>query len=154
MVDDSIAPLDHGSILPAFRHWIHGFTLQTLVYGINLILFLMSLWVLIIHILKGSATNRFHRHHLLQNWILLLYIIGMFALSSVYMGHQGMMAEDTWSRFLNVSNNINNVPDNIVQQVFSDRAPLQRTCNAILVLVNWGAVGLLVSFVSTVSCGW
>ncbi|KAF5359686.1 hypothetical protein D9756_003081 [Leucocoprinus leucothites] len=143
MVDDFPSILqDQGSAsVPAFRHWVHGFTLQTLVYGINTILFLMSLWVLIIHILKGSTGNRFHRHHLLQNCILLIYVMGMFILSSVFMGHQGIMAEDTWTRFL--SANSQSSPANVVQQVFSDRAPLQRACNAILNLVNWGTVSLL-----------
>lgn len=124
---------------PAFRHWVSGFTLQTLVYGINIVLFLMSLWVLAIHILKGVPSNRFHRHHLFQNSILLVYVTGMFALSSVYMAYQGIMADDMWFRFLDMNGNTSDT----IKHFFEDRISMQRTCNAILILVNWGTVGLL-----------
>ena len=126
---------------PAFRHWVSGFTLQTLVYGINIVLFLMSLWVLAIHILKGMPSNRFHRHHLFQNSILLVYVTGMFALSSVYMAYQGIMADDMWFRFLDMNGNTSDT----IKHFFEDRISMQRTCNAILILVNWGTVSLLVS---------
>jgi hypothetical protein len=145
MVDDlrqSILP-DHGrESIPAFQHWIKGFTLQTLVYGINVVLFVMTFWVLVIHILKGSTSHRFHRHHLLQNCILLVYVVVMFALSSVFMGHQGIIAGNTWSSLLDV-NGSSNVAD-IVETAFEEQVALQRACNAILILVNWGTVALLV----------
>jgi hypothetical protein len=142
MVDTFLSLHDHGRMsVPAFRYWIHGFTLQTLVYGINVVLFLMSIWVLTIHIMKGS-THRFHKYHQFQNTILLLYVVGMFALSSVLMGHQGVVAGDAWSQFLNVQSG--DSAEDVVQQVFDDQVPLRRACNAILVLVNWGTVALLV----------
>lgn len=141
---------DHGAeSLPALRHWIHGFMLQTIIYGINVTLFLMSIWVLAIHISKGSCSNRvhhFHKHHRLQNCLLLLYTVVMFALSSVFMAHQGAMAEDAWLKFLDLNqDDPQNVTAQVVTaQVFEDRQSLQNACNTILVLVNWGTVSILV----------
>ncbi|KXN88636.1 hypothetical protein AN958_06901 [Leucoagaricus sp. SymC.cos] len=143
MVDVFLQPRDHGPAVEtvlAFRHWIHGFTLQTLIYGINIVLFLMSTWVLIIHILKGSTSNRFHRYHLFQNCILLVYVVVMFALSTVFMGHQGVMVRDAWFQFLAPQGGQSS--ESIVAKTFADRA-MQRAGNAIFILVNWGTVGLL-----------
>lgn len=140
MLDDRSSPDDGHSVGEA-RHWIHGFILQTIVYGINSVLFLMCVWVLGIHIIKGSCTNRFHKRHLLQNCILLAYVIGMFALSSIFMGHQGITVGNAWTRFLQGGSN----PSSIIEQLFRERAPLQKVCGVIFVLVNWGTIGILVS---------
>jgi len=140
MIQVAAVELPH---LPTLRHWVSGFTLQTLVYGINIVLFLMLLWVLILHIQKGvpTPTNRFHRHHLFQNCILLVYITGMFALSSVYMAYQGIMTDDVWSRNLIVNGSTPDTPE----YPFAYPISIQRTCNAIFILVNWGTVSLFVS---------
>jgi len=126
---------------PALRYWVSGFTLQTLVYGINIVLFLTLLWVLVLHILKGVPSNRFHRHHLFQNCILLVYITGMFALSSIYMAYQGIMTDDLWFRSLNV----NDSTPGTSKHLFEDSIPILRTYNAIFILVNWGTASLFVS---------
>lgn len=125
---------------PAFQYWIHGFAIQTIIYGINVVLFLMTTWVLGIHIFKGLRTNRFHRHHLLQNSILLSFTITIFAFSTVYMGHQGIVTADAWTRFLQGENRAD-VPN----VVFKDRAALVTACSTVSVLVNWGTVSILVS---------
>lgn len=124
-----------------FRYWIHGFALQTIIYGINLVLFLMSTWILGIHMFKGLRTNRFHKHHLLQNSILLAFTIGMFAFSTVYMGHQGIVTGDAWTRFLQGKGSVTDVPSLVLE----DRAALSMACSAVSVLVNWGTVSILVS---------
>ena len=121
----------------ALRYWVSGFTLQTLVYGINTALFLTLLCVLVLHILKGMSSNRFHRHHRFQNCILLVYMTGMFALSSVYMAYQGLMTDDMWFRYLSTSDT--------PKYIFEGSIPIRRTCNAIFILVNWGTVSLFVS---------
>lgn len=132
-----VAAVVDSSHLPALRYWISGFTLQTLVYGINTVIFLTLLWVLILHILKGVPSNRFHRHHRFQNCIFLVYMTGMFALSSVYMAYQGLMIDVMWFRYLST-------PDT-PKDIFEDSIPILRTCNAIFILVNWGTVSLFVS---------
>lgn len=138
---NQLLSLDPGpDTLLAFRYWIHGFAIQTIIYGINVVLFLMTTWVLGLHIFKGLRTNRFHRHHLFQNSILLSFTITIFTFSTVYMGHQGIVTADAWTRFLQ-GENIADVP--IV--VFKDRAALVTACSAVSVLVNWGTVSILVS---------
>ncbi len=133
---------DHDPHVAAvFQHWIHGFALQTIIYGINVVLFLMSAWVLGIHVLKGLHTSRFHKNHLLQNSILLAYTIGMFALSTVYMGHQGLVTGDAWTRFIQGVDPAEKVPS----LVSRDRAALSKACSAVSALINWGTVSILVS---------
>lgn len=143
MANGTLLPTSYGpTSVPAFRHWIHGFTLQTLVYGINVVLFLMSIWVLTIHILKASHT-RFHKHHLFQNYILLVYTTVMFALSSIFMGHQGIVAGDAWDKIFQGES-----PEKMVWDLFHDRVPLRRACSAVLILINWGTVSILVSSIN------
>ncbi|KAJ3563328.1 hypothetical protein NP233_g9009 [Leucocoprinus birnbaumii] len=129
-------------LVPAFRHWMHGYMLQTLFYGANAIIFFLSIWVLSIHIMKGLhiRADRFHKHHLLQNALLLLYSIVMFGLSTVLMAHQTVMAGDAWFKFLD---NVDTSARIIVEGVFGDRAGLQKACSTTLVLINWGTIGML-----------
>lgn len=139
---------DSPTLDPALRHWIHGFMLQTIIYGINVVIFLMSTWVLSIHIIKGLYPEPFHKHHLLQNSCLLLYSVVMFALSSILMARQGEIAGYTWSMFLDLKIQddaaaMANTMQNIMKTAFGDPASFQRACSVTLVLVNWGAVGML-----------
>jgi hypothetical protein len=131
----TLPPNGPGSIL-SLQHWMQGFTLQTLVYGVNLLLFSMTIWVLAIHILKASHTHKFHRQHLLQNYILTVYTIVMFAMASVYMGRQGLMADGAWHSVFS-----NGGIGGVALNIFRSHAAI---CNALLVVINWGTVGILV----------
>ncbi|KXN88616.1 hypothetical protein AN958_06880 [Leucoagaricus sp. SymC.cos] len=145
MVD---TPFPNGpELLAQFHYWVYGFMLQSIIYGVNVILFLMSLWVLAIHLIKGSDTiHRFHKHHRLQNCLLLLFSVVMFALSTAFMAHQGIMASDTWTRFLNMDSlgpSNTTAISGVVSAILTGRPSLQKTCITVLVLVNWGATGIL-----------
>jgi hypothetical protein len=139
MVNDFTLPDNGPGSIPSLQHWMQGFALQTLVYGINIVLFFMAIWVLAIHILKASHTHKFHRLHLLQNYTLMVYTMVMFALSSVYMGRQGLMADGAWHSVFRDEG-----VEGVVENIFSSKAAPRRVCNAALVLINWGTVGILV----------
>ncbi|KAF9451900.1 hypothetical protein P691DRAFT_723139 [Macrolepiota fuliginosa MF-IS2] len=129
-----------GPSLNQFRHYIYGFMLQALVYGINVVLFLMCIWVLGIHIFKALHCHRFHKLHLFQNYVLLLFVIGMFAFSSLILGHQGIIAGNAWAGFL--EGHGGNTTD-FLSKLFQDWFSLQTACNVVFRLINWGTVGII-----------
>ncbi|XP_006459079.1 hypothetical protein AGABI2DRAFT_116035 [Agaricus bisporus var. bisporus H97] len=136
--DLSLPPNGPGS-LSSLQYWMEGFTLQTLVYGINIVLFLSTMWVLGIHIFKALAhTHKFHRLHLWQNYVLTVYTVVMFALSSIFMGRQGIMADGAWQSVFREEG-----IDGIAENIFSDDAAPRRVCHAALILINWGTVAIL-----------
>lgn len=149
--DLSLPPNGPGS-LSSLQYWMEGFTLQTLVYGINIVLFLSTMWVLGIHIFKALAhTHKFHRLHLWQNYVLTVYTVVMFALSSIFMGRQGIMADGAWQSVFREEG-----IDGIAENIFSDDAAPRRVCHAALILINWGTVAILVSvsplFLAVIDC--